>query len=187
MRFTVSWDLIGNSLNMPRPIAQCINTQSIYTLKLSYGRLRHIGKTMKRCFELSAALVGLIVLLPVWIIVSIAVRLSSPGPTLFRQIRVGRGGRDFALLKFRTMTVRPGSEKGAFDAGDASRVTKVGCFLPPRNSTNCPNSGMSSGATWRLSVPVPRSVNGSRSILTLGNRPCDQTGHHGSGRNPLSG
>jgi len=84
---------------------------------------------MAHCFDLLAAMVGIVVLLPVWIAVSVAVRLSSPGPTLFRQIRVGRGGQDFVMLKFRTMTVRSGSETAAFDAGDGSRVTRIGRFL----------------------------------------------------------
>ncbi len=83
----------------------------------------------KRVFDLVIALLGLIVLLPVLAIVAVLVRLSSPGPAQFRQIRVGRGGRNFVLLKFRTMTVQSGSETGAFDAGDGTRVTKIGRFL----------------------------------------------------------
>lgn len=83
----------------------------------------------KRAFDLTVTLLGSLVLLPVLTIVAVFVRLSSPGPVLFRQLRVGRGGKDFVLLKFRTMTVRSGSENGAFDAGDGSRVTKVGRFL----------------------------------------------------------
>ena len=75
---------------------------------------------LKRAFDLVAASLGLVTLLPVLSAVAVAVRLSSPGPVFFRQIRVGFGGRDFVLLKFRTMTVRAGSEKGAFDAGDGS-------------------------------------------------------------------
>ena len=109
----------------------------------------------KRFFDLSAALLGLLALLPVLVTAAILVRLSSPGPVLFRQTRVGFQGKDFILFKFRTMTVRSGSETGAFDAGDGSRVTKIGRFLRGRNSTNCPNSGTSSGATWRIVGPRP--------------------------------
>ena len=87
------------------------------------------GLSLKRVFDAVIALLGLLVLLPVLAAIALAVRLSSPGPGLFRQARVGLEGVEFLLLKFRTMTVRPGSEKGAFDAGDASRVTKVGRFL----------------------------------------------------------
>ena len=84
---------------------------------------------LKRTLDIVVALVGLIVLLPALTIIAFLVRRSSPGPILFRQTRVGFGGKAFVLLKFRTMTVRSGSEKGAFDTGDTSRVTKVGRFL----------------------------------------------------------
>jgi len=84
---------------------------------------------LKRMFDLVAALLGLLVLSPLLLIIALAVRLSSPGPALFRQTRVGRGGADFTLYKFRTMTVREGSKRGGFDAGDTSRVTRIGGFL----------------------------------------------------------
>jgi lipopolysaccharide/colanic/teichoic acid biosynthesis glycosyltransferase len=83
----------------------------------------------RRAFDLAAGLLGLLALLPLLVAIAIVVRLSSPGPALFRQVRVGRGGRDFVLYKFRTMTVRAGSERGSFDAGDQSRVTGVGQLL----------------------------------------------------------
>jgi lipopolysaccharide/colanic/teichoic acid biosynthesis glycosyltransferase len=84
---------------------------------------------LKRAFDLAWAVVGLVVLAPVLALIAILIRLDSPGPALFRQVRVGRGGRDFILLKFRTMTVRAGAESGSFDAGDVSRVTRIGRFL----------------------------------------------------------
>jgi lipopolysaccharide/colanic/teichoic acid biosynthesis glycosyltransferase len=84
---------------------------------------------LKRAFDLLIATPGLIVLSPLLLGIMIAVRLGSPGPALFRQTRVGRNGRDFTLYKFRTMAVRAGSESGSFDAGDRSRVTRVGGFL----------------------------------------------------------
>lgn len=84
---------------------------------------------LKRSFDLILSILSLLVLLPALVIIAILVRLSSPGPALFRQIRAGRDGRDFVLLKFRTMTVRAGSEAGSFDAGDTSRVTPLGAFL----------------------------------------------------------
>lgn len=84
---------------------------------------------LKRFFDLLLASIGLIVLLPLLLAVAMAVRMSSSGPVLFRQIRVGRGGGDFILYKFRSMTVRAGSEQGEFDAGNSSRVTRIGRFL----------------------------------------------------------
>jgi lipopolysaccharide/colanic/teichoic acid biosynthesis glycosyltransferase len=84
---------------------------------------------LKRTLDIAVALVGLIALLPALAIIAVLVRRNSPGQVLFRQTRVGFQGKDFILFKFRTMTVRSGSETGAFDAGDGSRVTKIGRFL----------------------------------------------------------
>ena len=84
---------------------------------------------LKRLFDLVAALLGLLVLTPLLLIIALAIRLSSRGPALFWQTRVGRGGVDFVLYKFRSMTVREGSERGGFDAGDLSRITRIGRFL----------------------------------------------------------
>jgi lipopolysaccharide/colanic/teichoic acid biosynthesis glycosyltransferase len=57
----------------------------------------------KRTLDVVGAMVGLVVISPVLGVVAIAVRLDSPGPVLFRQIRLGVGGRPFTVLKFRTM------------------------------------------------------------------------------------
>src|SRR5688572_11589484 len=84
---------------------------------------------LKRTIDLVLALAGLVVLLPAFAVVAVIVRLSSPGPVLFRQIRVGLRGREFVLVKFRTMTTQVGSNVREFDAGNTSRVTKAGAFL----------------------------------------------------------
>lgn len=84
---------------------------------------------LKRVFDIAASTVGLVVLAPIFFVVAVAVRLSSSGPAFYRAQRVGRAGREFALLKFRTMVI--GADKqgpGITVAGD-SRVTPVGRFL----------------------------------------------------------
>ncbi len=83
----------------------------------------------KRAFDILGALAGLIVLLPLLLILAVLVRLTSRGPALFRQRRVGKNGKDFTLYKFRSMTVAPEASRGQFDAGDTSRVTPVGRIL----------------------------------------------------------
>ena len=91
---------------------------------------------IKRCFDLIVALGGLIFLLPVILIVCIAVAMDSPGKIVFKQERVGKNGKIFELLKFRTM--KEGSEnlkisvqeiKKIERSGNDYRVTKVGNFL----------------------------------------------------------
>jgi len=61
------------------------------------------GRVVKDLWERSAALVALVLLAPLLGVVALAVRLDSPGPAFFRQVRVGRQGRPFTMLKFRTM------------------------------------------------------------------------------------
>jgi lipopolysaccharide/colanic/teichoic acid biosynthesis glycosyltransferase len=61
----------------------------------------------KRAFDLLVAGAALIVLSPLLALVALIVRLESPGPVIFRQPRVGKDGRTFMMLKFRTMRARP--------------------------------------------------------------------------------
>ena len=85
--------------------------------------------TIKRLFDISFSFIGLIVLIPVFIVISIAVTLDSKGGIFYRQIRVGRNNRDFTLLKFRSMHL--GSDSGGLltVSEDDSRITKTGLFL----------------------------------------------------------
>ena len=84
---------------------------------------------MKRLFDMILAGLGLLTLAPFLALLAAGVRLTSGAPIFFRQTRVGRNGRDFTLLKFRSMTVARGTERGSFDAGSASRVTPFGRLL----------------------------------------------------------
>jgi lipopolysaccharide/colanic/teichoic acid biosynthesis glycosyltransferase len=65
--------------------------------------LRTSRLRLKRWMDLVIGVPALIILLPVFVLVAIIIRLDSAGPVLFRQMRVGMGGRPFAILKFRTM------------------------------------------------------------------------------------
>jgi len=68
---------------------------------------------LKRAFDIVVSATALIVLSPLIALVALAVRLESPGPVLFRQQRVGRDGKLFDILKFRTMRVDPGEDPQA--------------------------------------------------------------------------
>ncbi len=82
---------------------------------------------LPRWFEVLVATVGLIVGAPLLAVVAVAVRVSSRGPVLFRQQRVGRGGRLFTMYKFRTMVVNGGGPQ--VTASGDPRVTVVGRWL----------------------------------------------------------
>lgn len=82
---------------------------------------------VKRTFDIVVASLCLIVLAPVWIAIAIAVRVRLGSPILFRQERLGLGGRSFTLLKFRTMTDARGPEGELLD--DEERLTPLGTAL----------------------------------------------------------
>lgn len=84
---------------------------------------------MKRIFDVTASGLGLLLLSPLFLIVSIWIRLDSPGPVFYRQTRVGRYNKDFRLLKFRSMRI--GSDKkGLITVGGRDpRVTRSGYWI----------------------------------------------------------
>ena len=84
---------------------------------------------MKRLFDILVSLVGLLVLSPVFLILSLMIVLDSKGGVFFRGVRVGHHGKEFRIFKFRSM--RPDCEgKGKWNVGDDDdRITRVGHFL----------------------------------------------------------
>jgi len=84
---------------------------------------------LKRIFDFTVSLVSLILLSPFFILIMAGIIIFDGRPVLFRQMRVGVNGSGFMLNKFRTMRVIRGAASGTFDAGDTSRITKIGAFL----------------------------------------------------------
>ena len=85
---------------------------------------------LKRVLDLVVSVIGLLVALPVMLLVALAVRLESKGPIIYRQTRIGRRGRRFEVVKFRSMTNNAEGENGAQWATENDpRVTWVGRFL----------------------------------------------------------
>lgn len=84
---------------------------------------------MKRLFDIVASGLGLLCLSPLLLVVAIWIKLDSPGPVFFRQVRVGRYNKDFRIFKFRSMRV--GSDKGSqiTVGGHDSRITRSGFFI----------------------------------------------------------
>jgi lipopolysaccharide/colanic/teichoic acid biosynthesis glycosyltransferase/ribosomal protein S18 acetylase RimI-like enzyme len=99
--------------------------------KVSYQSMLIIHKPgmVKRVFDLFFSLLGLTVLLPFILLVAIWIRLTSRGPAFYRGVRVGRGGKRFRLLKFRTMVADAEQLGGPSTPDDDPRITKVGRIL----------------------------------------------------------
>ena len=93
-------------------------------------RFSTFNRIMRRMMNFTAAFIGLIFSLPLLPFIILAVKLSSPGPVLYRQMRVGRGGVNFHCYKFRTMRQDAEADTGATWATDNDpRITRVGKFL----------------------------------------------------------
>lgn len=84
---------------------------------------------MKRLFDIIASGMGLICLSPLFAVLAIWIKCDSQGPVFYRQVRVGRGNKDFSLFKFRSM--RPDSDKlGLITVGGRDpRVTRSGYYI----------------------------------------------------------
>jgi lipopolysaccharide/colanic/teichoic acid biosynthesis glycosyltransferase len=83
----------------------------------------------KRAFDLAVAALGLLLTAPLLALIAVAIKCDSSGPVLFRQDRVGRGGRIFRIHKFRTMVVDAPTRGTSLTVGDDARITRVGRFL----------------------------------------------------------
>lgn len=83
----------------------------------------------KRLFDLIASGLLLIGLAPLMTLVAIVIKLWMPGPVFYSGLRVGRGGRLFKMLKFRSMIVDADKRGGTSTAGDDPRLTPVGRFI----------------------------------------------------------
>ena len=94
------------------------------------SQVEGIGLAVKRAFDLVISLILLLVLSPVWLLLALAIAVSSHGPVLYRQDRVGKGGSLFTLYKFRSMVSDAEAETGPiFASPDDVRRTAIGRFM----------------------------------------------------------
>lgn len=119
-----------------------LEISNIARIKNSVWKMRfHTRRVLKRVLDTTIALIGLIVLSPFLIIVSILIKYDSPGSILFKQERVGLYGKSFKMWKFRSMVSNAEDKREALEANnemvagilfkikDDPRITKVGSFI----------------------------------------------------------
>lgn len=123
----------------------------------------NFGKGLPRAFEVAASLTGLVILAPLILIAGAAILLTSGGPVLFRQRRIGRQGQAFVLYKFRTM--RDGSAGLKITVLGDTRVTLVGRILRKTKIDEIPE--LWNVVTGDMSLVGPRPEIPSYVDLTL--------------------
>nr|WP_297705709.1 sugar transferase [uncultured Butyrivibrio sp.] len=116
-----------------------IGTYPVYTFHTV--SMNGWAKMFKRLFDIIFSLFAIIITSPILIITAIAIRLDSPGPAIFKQVRVGKNGRHFKIWKFRSMYVNAEEMKSQlmdmnqvkdgmmFKIKDDPRITRVGKFI----------------------------------------------------------
>ena len=116
-----------NQIIPAHPVIETVGSSKLINMR--YNLLENIGwAAIKRGFDIVASLLGLIVLSPLLLILAIGVKLSSPGPVLFKQIRVGYNRKEFQMLKFRSMRVNE-KQDTAWSTNRDSRKTVYGSFI----------------------------------------------------------
>src|SRR3954465_14285474 len=134
---------------------------------------------VKRSMDVAGALVGLLLLAPVMLAISLLIRLDSPGPVLFRQLRRGYRGRLFWVLKFRTMVVdaeqrlkdleKTNESSGGvlFKLRDDPRITPLGRFLRRSSLDELPQLINVLRGEMSLVGPRPLQLRDSDRLLAL--------------------
>jgi lipopolysaccharide/colanic/teichoic acid biosynthesis glycosyltransferase len=138
---------------------------------------RPVAVSAKRALDIVLAAVLLTVSIPFLLVIALAIKLDSPGPVLFRQTRVGRGGETFGMLKFRTMVDGAHSRRdelrhlneapdGLFKISGDPRLTRVGWFLRATSLDELPQ--LVHVLVGRMSLVGPRPLVAEEDALVLG-------------------
>lgn len=154
--FPITFMPVGSSADMfRRPSHDICGTVCV---ELQRGPLSKLEHAIKRSVDMIAASLVLILLLPLLALVTIAIKLDSPGPILFRQQRLGFNGRTFHICKFRTMSVlEDGSNVVQACAGD-DRITRVGRWLRRTSIDELPQLFNVLGGSMSLVGPRPHAL-----------------------------
>ncbi len=85
--------------------------------------------SITRLFDILISAIALTLLLPLFLVIAVLIKVTSSGPVFFKQVRVGKGNKDFKIFKFRTMYMNA-AQLGSLTVGNKdSRITRVGYFL----------------------------------------------------------
>jgi exopolysaccharide biosynthesis polyprenyl glycosylphosphotransferase len=114
--------------------------RGLSVFNLEVDPLDKVQRTIKRALDVTMSSLALLMLSPLLVLIALAVKIESRGPVIFRQVRLGHGGKPFEILKFRTMTVDAEIRLAELEAWDESngphfkmtqdpRITRVGTFL----------------------------------------------------------
>ena len=178
--FSVPVSLVPNVVDVLGPSVEIDNVQGITVLGINPPALGPSSRLLKRLMDAVLATAGLILLAPVMVAIAIAVKVSSRGPALFTQLRVGRDDREFRLYKFRTMVMDAESRTEELRTQSADpnwllidhdpRVTRVGRFLRHSSLDELPQLWNVIKGDMSLVGPRPLTPAEDRQVAAWGRR-----------------
>jgi len=109
-----------------------VKINTIYSsplIKISNGLMPAWQENVKRLIDIVTSLIAMIILSPVYLILTLVIKSSSKGPVIYRQERIGKFGKPFVIYKFRSMFAESESNGPALSGRDDPRITPVGKFI----------------------------------------------------------
>lgn len=137
-------------------------------MEVSAPRMDGLKLFVKRAVDIIASALLIVLFLPVWIVVPLLIKLDDRGPVFFKQIRIGQDGREFRIVKFRSMRVNADAElkklleqqgtadKPLFKVENDPRITKLGAFLRKSSIDELPQLFNVFGGSMSLVGPRPQ-------------------------------
>jgi len=141
----VQVDVVPRFFDLLSPSVDIHSLEGLPLIGLRPPRLSRSSAVLKRSLDVAGAIAGLVVFAPLFAVVAVAVKLDSPGPVFFRQVRMGHGDRTFWIVKFRTMVAgaderkaevahlnkhaRNGGDPRMFKIDHDPRITRIGRLL----------------------------------------------------------
>jgi exopolysaccharide biosynthesis polyprenyl glycosylphosphotransferase len=138
-------DIVPRLFDLVSPSAEIHTLEGIPLLGMPPLHLSRSARLLKRTMDLSLAAAGLVFLVPLFAVIACLIKLDSPGPVFFRQMRMGSGRNVFRIFKFRSMILdaeehktelvhlnkhaEPGSDPRMFKIPNDPRITRIGRFL----------------------------------------------------------
>jgi exopolysaccharide biosynthesis polyprenyl glycosylphosphotransferase len=185
----VQIDIVPRLFEVLGPSANLHGVGGLPLVGLPPMRLSGPSRWLKRSVDLIASIAALVLLAPALALFALAIKLSSPGPAIFRQTRMGAGDKTFHMFKFRTMTVdaderkaqlahlnkhaRNGGDPRMFKIPDDPRVTSIGRFLRKYSLDELPQLVNVVLGDMTLVGPRPLILEEDREITEWGRRRLD--------------
>ena len=131
---------VSEMYTIPAPVTEKHKSPDVPIQSYFPAEISPVNSKLKRFIDISASLVILMIFSPVWIAVSILVKLDSNGPIIYRQRRIGVGGRPFTLYKFRSMIHNAEKMTGPVWAKrNDRRITRIGRIIRKLGIDEIPN------------------------------------------------